>query len=295
MKSFLRNGLLGAALLFAAPAHAEGQRIVSVGGSTTEIVYALGAGDMLVGVDSTSIYPREADALPDVGYVRQLAAEGLLSLRPDLILAGSEAGPASALEQAAQAGVEIVKLKDGFAPADVYAHIETVGTALSRQAEAAALIDTLKRDMEAVLGEVETLDRHPRVLFLLQAGRGPMLVSGKNTAVDAAIKLAGGVNAVSAFEGFRPFSPEAAAEAEPDYILLTEQTVEALGGKEKVLADPALILTPAARAGRLVTMDALYLAGFGPRLAHAIRDLAAQIHPEHTFVPLPEREWTKAQ
>src|SRR5690606_39294352 len=81
MKSFPRNGLLGAALLFAAPAHAEGQRIVSVGGSTTEIVYALGAGDTLVGVDSTSIYPRKADALPDVGYVRQLAAEGLLSDR----------------------------------------------------------------------------------------------------------------------------------------------------------------------------------------------------------------------
>src|SRR5690606_2105580 len=102
--------LAAAAITVAAvAAHAASPRVVSVGGSTTEIVYALGAGDALVGVDSTSLYPAEADALPDIGYVRQLSAEGLLSLNPDLILAGSEAGPAAALEQSASAGVEIVK------------------------------------------------------------------------------------------------------------------------------------------------------------------------------------------
>src|SRR5690606_7321884 len=99
--------------------------------------------------------------------------------------------------------------------------------------------------------------------------------------------LAGGVNAVTEFSGYKPFSPEAATVAAPDVILMTDQTAEALGGAEKILADASLAPTPAAQNGRLVTMDALYLAGFGPRLGHAILDLASRLHPETEFTPLP--------
>ena len=296
-KTLVRRPLAALTALFflSSPVLADDLRIVSVGGSTTEIVYALGAGDALVGVDSTSLYPAEADALPDIGYVRQLSAEGLLSLNPDLILAGAEAGPPAALDQASAAGVEIVKLHEGFSPEEVYAHIATVGTALGREDEAAALAETLKADIEQALAEVATSSSKPRVLFMLQAGRGPMLVSGKHTAADAMIALAGGVNAVSEFDGYKPFSPEAATVAAPDVILMTDQTVEALGGADKILADAALAPTPAARNKRVVTMDALYLAGFGPRLGHAILDLASKLHPERAFTPLPERPWTQAQ
>ncbi|MEQ8377437.1 heme/hemin ABC transporter substrate-binding protein [Parvibaculum sp.] len=291
---FFASALL-ATVALTLPAHAEEPRIVSVGGSTTEIVYALGAGDTLVGVDSTSLYPAVATDLPDIGYVRQLSAEGLLSLNPDLILAGAEAGPPAALQQSASAGVEIVKLEEGFTPEDVYAHVATVGAALGREDEVAELVETLKADIGHALGEVAAVSSKPRVLFMLQAGRGPMLVSGRHTAADAMIELAGGVNAVTEFDGYKPFSPEAATVAAPDIILMTDQTVEALGGAEKILADASLAPTPAARNGRLVTMDALYLAGFGPRLGHAILDLASKLHPEHDFTPLPERPWTKAQ
>lgn len=295
-----RLSSLGAAcvavvLLLAPPAHADAKRIVSVGGSTTEIVYALGAGERLVGADTTSIYPAAADALPDVGYVRQLSAEGLLSLSPDLILAGGEAGPDTALAQTEAAGVRIVKLKEGFTPAEVQAHIETVGAALGRETEAAALNAAFRQDIERVLADVATLDGRPRVLFLLQAGRGGMLVAGAHTAAHAMIELAGAENAATGFTGYKPFSPEAATAAAPDVLLVTDQTVEMLGGADRLLADPALAATPAGKAKRIVSMDALYLAGFGPRLAHAVRDLAAALHPEADIAPLPARPWTEAR
>ena len=294
--SFFRPvATLAALFLLASPAQAGDARLVSVGGSTTEIVYALGAEDELVGVDSTSLYPKAADALPDIGYVRQLSAEGLLSLKPTLILAGSEAGPEAALTQTASAGVTVVKLEEGYTPEEVAKHIEAVGAALGREEKAAEIAKAFRGDIEAVLAEVADVKTHPRVLFMLQAGRGPMLVSGKGTAADAMIALAGGVNAVSEFNGYKPFSPEAATLAAPDVILMTTDTVEALGGADKVLSQAALAPTPAARDGRLVSMDALYLAGFGPRLAHAIHDLAAKLHPEHEFAPLPARSWTEAE
>jgi len=283
------------AAAFASPAHAEEPRIVSVGGSTTEIVYALDAESDLVGVDSTSLYPKAAREFPDVGYVRQLSAEGLLSLRPTLILAGAEAGPEAALTQTEAAGVRIVKLEEGYTPEEVAKHIEAIGAALGREEKAAEVAGIFRADVKAVLAEVAQIKTHPRVLFMLQAGRGPMLVSGKHTAANAMIELAGGVNAVSEFSGYKPFSPEAATLAAPDVILMASDTVEALGGAEAVLSQTALAPTPAARDGRLVSMDALYLAGFGPRLAHAIHDLAAELHPEHEFAPLPARPWTEAE
>jgi len=271
------------------------QRIVSVGGSTTEIVVALGAGDLLAGVDTTSLYPPSVTSLPNVGYVRQLSAEGLLSLRPDLVLAGSEAGPATALAQARAAGVEIVTMSEGYTPEAVVAHIETVGRALGRAAEAARLAEAFGADMTQVEGDIARIEAKPRVLFILQTSRGASLVSGTDTAAHAMIELAGGVNAVTAYRGYKPFSPEAAALAAPDVILMTEQTVDAIGGKDSVLSAAAFAATPAGRNGRFVTMDALYLAGFGPRLAHALHDLAAKLHPTHDFAPLPERPWTKAE
>lgn len=277
---------------FAAPLHAEGERIVSVGGSTTEIVYALGAGDRLVGADTTSIYPAAADALPDVGYVRQLSAEGLLSLSPDLILAGGEAGPEVALSQTEAAGVRIVKLKEGYTPESVQAHIEAAGIALGRESEAETVNAAFREDIAQVLADVEKLENKPRVLFLLQAGRGGLLVAGDQTAAHAMIELAGGENATAGFTGYKPFSPEAATEAAPDILLVTDQTVEMLGGTEALLSDPALAATPAGESKRIVSMDALYLAGFGPRLAHAVRDLAAALHPEADIAPLPARPWT---
>ncbi len=286
--------LLGLSLVTAAHA-ATPARVVSVGGSTTEIVYALGAGGSLVGVDTTSLYPSVATELPNIGYVRQLSAEGLLSLKPDLLLTGSEAGPATALQQAEAVGVPIVKMSEGYTPEAVEAHIETVGKALGREAEAAELRAAFSADIATVHAEIAKTTSKPRVLFVLQTSRGAMLVSGTDTAASAMIELAGGVNAVTEFTGYKPFSPEAATLAAPDVILMSDQTVEALGGTETVLAESAFQLTPAGQNGRVVMMDALYLAGFGPRLAHALHDLAAELHPEHEFAPLPARPWTKAQ
>ena len=286
--------VIASAVAFATAARADApERILSVGGSTTEIVYALGAGDRLVGVDTTSLYPEAATHLPNVGYVRQLSAEGLLSLHPDVILAGSEAGPPNALAQVEKTGVKILRMSAGYTSDAVDQHIAAISHELHREKEAAALQAAFNADMATVTTEIAKVTKRPRVMFLLQAGRGAMLVSGRGTAADAMIALAGGENAVTGFDGYKPFSPEAAALTAPDVLLMTSDTVAALGGEEAVFKQMAIALTPAGRNHKLVTMDALYLAGFGPRLAHALHDLASKLHPDQSFPALPERPWTR--
>jgi iron complex transport system substrate-binding protein len=282
------------ATCLAAPA-AAAERIVSLGGGVTETVYALGAGRQLAGVDLTSLYPPAATRLPQVGYLRTLSAEGLLSLHPDLVLAAPEAGPPEALAQAEAAGLAIERLAAGYTIEATLARVAAVGAAIGRPAEAAALAAAMRADLAAVAAELATVRSRPRVLFLLQVGRGAPLASGRGTAADAMIALAGGENALGqSFAGYQPLATEWAVAAAPDLLLLTSESVVALGGRAAVLALPELAAMRGAAGRRLVDLEALYLLGFGPRLPQAVRDLAAALHPEHAFPPLPAHPWTTA-
>jgi iron complex transport system substrate-binding protein len=287
---------LGVAFIGASANADAPKRVLALGGAVTETVYALGAGNTLVGVDQTSVYPAALTRrLPNVGYVRALAAEGLLSLKADLVLAGPEAGPPEALAQAASAGLRIVHLEDGYSTEAAIGRIAAIGAALDRKREADALIAALNDDLALVKREVAAAKSRPRVLFLLQAGGGAPKAAGRATAADAMIALAGGVNAVTGFEGYKPLSPEAGVAAAPEILVMMKQSVDALGGEAAVFALPELAGTPAIRNRRLVVVDALYGLGFGPRMAHAAHDLAVSFHSDAKFPPLPARPWMSAK
>lgn len=253
-------------------------RLVSAGGSLTEIVYALGGESALVGVDSTSVHPPEATELPDIGYVRALPAEGVLSLSPTLVLAEDDAGPAAAMEQIRLTGTPLVVVPDDHSIAGVAAKITQVADLLGCSAAGADLADDVRDQAAALARDLEGIAERPSVLFLLSIGQGAPLGGGAGTSADAIIALAGGSNALSAITDYKPISAEAAIAAEPDVILMTASSVEAMGGREAVLALPQVALTRAGAEGRLVAMDGLLLLGFGPRTPQAARALAEALH-----------------
>lgn len=264
-----------ALLLALAPgAAAAADRIVALGGVVTETVHALGRGAELVGVDRTSLYPAEVQALPKVGYVRTLAAEGILSLRPTLILASADAGPLSTIEQLERSGVRMIRLPEATEAAAAPRLIRAVASAIDRKAEGEGLAARLEQELSGLAAEQAARPPGPKVLFVLGIGSGPPMVAGSHTAAEGIITLAGGRNAISGFEGYKPLSPEAALAAAPDLVLTTDQSLTQLGGASALLARPELAGTPAARAGRVASFDALYLLGFGPRTADAARSLA---------------------
>jgi iron complex transport system substrate-binding protein len=269
------------ASLAAMPARAqEPPRIVSVGSSLTEIVYALGAETLLVGVDSTSLHPAAARALPQVGYMRALSAEGVLALKPTLIMATTAAGPATTLDQLRATGIEVMVLPDHYDYDSVVRKIEAVGKVTGKIAQAEAMIARGRSDMQALGARLAGAISKPRVLFLLSMGGGAPQAAGRDTAADGIIRLAGGVNAIDGYSGYRPLTPEAVIASRADFVLVTRQTVEALGGVQAILDQPALSRTPAGRDGKVLQFDALLLLGFGPRTPQAATELAAALHPE---------------
>lgn len=262
-------------VLLALPAAAEApRRVVSIGGALTEIVYALEAQEVLVGNDTTSYYPPAAERLPKVGYQRALSAEGIVSLSPDLVMLTEEAGPPAVLAQLQAANIPVLQLRAGRSLTDVRDAIRVIARALKKDRAGSALIDAIDRQT-AELAKVTA--RHPtdkRVLFILQHGGGAPMAGGRETAADSIIRLSGAQNAVTEYTGYKPLTPEAAAALQPDVILTTARGLAQAGGKDALLAAPGLALTPAARTGSLIVMDALLLLGFGPRTVQA----AATLH-----------------
>jgi len=267
-------------------------RVVSIGGAITEIIYALDAEKKLVAVDTTSRYPAAAlKTLPNVGYLRQLSAEGILSLRPTLVLAMSDSGPLPQIKLLRAANVPLVILAKDPTPAGVVAKIKLIGAALGRSALADQLSAAFRRDMAALSAAIDAAKRKPRVLFLLSVGRGAPLAAGGKTAADGIIRLAGGMNAVTGYDLYKPLTPEGAVTARPDVILVTHRTVGLLGGRNNILGRTEIRSTPAGRNRKLIAMDGLYLLGFGPRTPAVVRELARRLHPK---LALPKIETAEA-
>lgn len=256
-------------------------RLITVGGGITEVVYALGAQDQLVGTDTTSLYPAAAQATPKVGYMRQLSAEGLLALRPDALIAGTDAGPPVVLDQLRSAGVRVELVNADHSWGEVGRKVAAVGRASGREAAARELQARLDARWQAVSARVQAArGTGPRVLFVLSHSGSPM-VSGEQTAADALIRFIGARNPLAGFKGYRPMTAEAMAQAAPDVILTTTQGLEAIGGEAKFWQRPELALTPAFRrratVGALVHLDALELLGFGPRLPDVVERLHERV------------------
>ncbi len=255
------------------------ERIVSLGGAVTEILYRLGAGDRVAAVDTTSIHPfDETRAKPNVGYLRQLSAEGILSVRPDLVLAAEGAGPPDVLKQVREAGVPVEPVPDDPTPAGVVQKIDIVSRAVGREREGAALSEEVRAGFATLAAARARIARPVRALFILSLQNGRAMVGGRGSTADGILALAGAENVATGFEGYKPMTDEAILAAQPEVIVMME-TGPGGAPAADVLGGPALSQTPAGRDRRLVKMNGLYLLGFGPRTPDAARELMAALKP----------------
>jgi iron complex transport system substrate-binding protein len=253
------------------------RRLVSVGGPISEIVFALGAGGEVIGVDSSSTFPAEAARLPQVGYQRTLSAEGILALHPSMVLASQDAGPPAALEQLRSAKIPVHVIPAEPSAAGASAKIRGVAAALGRGPQGEALVTALERSLAEARALAEGKPKL-RVLCVYARGAGTVLISGKGSAAAAMVELAGAESAAPGIEGSKPLTPESALAARPDVLLATTHGIAGLGGVDALLKQPGLGDTPAGKARRVVVLEDLLLLGFGPRTGEATRQLIEALH-----------------
>jgi len=266
--------LLGS-LFIAASTQAQ-RRIVSLNGTVTEVVCALGFERSLVGVDVTSTYPASVQKLPKVGHNRNISAEPVLALQPDLILATSNFLAPAVIEQFNATGVKTVVLQQEYSVEGTKKLIREIAAALQATEKGAALCKQLDQQQQAL----KVIPQAKKVLFIYARGAGTMMVAGQETPLDKIITLAGAKNAASGFKDFKPLTTEALVAANPDVILLFDSGLESVGGVTGLMKVPGIPQTTAGKQQKIIAMDGQFLSGFGPRVIEAVKVLSQKLNAE---------------
>jgi iron complex transport system substrate-binding protein len=262
----VRSFLFALTMLLPTLAQAEPLRVVTADGAITETVYRLGMESLLVAVDTTSGYPEATETLPKVGYLRALPFEGVLAMKPDLLITSEQAAPRKNLDRLSRAGVQVEKLPSAWTPEVAMERIISVGELLGQRDRAEALVTELESRIRRVQQSAAKRSGRPSVLFILAAGNHSVMLAGKGTAASALLDAVGADNAVTGIQGYKPANREAILASQPDAIVIAESTP----GQFDIDAWSELAQLEAWQSGHRLVADSMFLLGFGPRLPEAM-------------------------
>ncbi len=266
--------MVAASLIGGSAAQAkEASRILALGGAVTEILYDLGAADRIVAVDSTSQFPPEAlKTHKNVGYLRALSTEGVLSIAPDTIIASDKAGPPEVVRALKASGIDYFEVNDDATPEALATRVRAIANKVGMAAKGEDVVKRIETSFADLAAARDQLTRKPSVLFILGLQGSRATVGGTDSVADAMLRLAGATNAAASLNGFKPVSEESIIAMDPEAIVVMSRTAGHTI-RDTVLALPGVAATRAGRERRVIEMDGLYLLGFGPRAPDAAGDL----------------------
>ena len=206
------------------------QRVVSLSPAVTEIMFALGAGDLLVGRTDFCVYPDAAGDIPSIGGISNLNVERILSMQPDLIISGSMVGK-KFTDQFDQMGTPMVCVIEKPKFEALYDNIKAIGRLVGKEKEADSLIENLKLRMESLLAHGDNSQNFqlPSVYYVVGFGAGGNFTAGGNTFINDIVRMAGGRNIAEDIEGWS-YSLEALVKEDPNFIIVRREDSAAFCG-----------------------------------------------------------------
>jgi iron complex transport system substrate-binding protein len=255
------------------------QRVITAGSAITEIVCELGDCDKIIATDRTSLYPAKVQQLPSIGYRNSINAEGILSLKPTLIIAEKDYVEDAVLQQLSASGVKLVIIEKRVNFDDIRKSIEKIAVVLGRQTEGKALIAKNETALAEAKSMLQRSTLSPSVLCVYNRGTATVSVAGKDTFAEI-LSYVGTKNAIASIDGYKPLNTEALIAANPDYLLMISTGLESLGGIDGVLKIPGVAQTTAGKKKQIIGIESLRLTNFGPRFGETVKELVVLLHPE---------------
>lgn len=255
------------------------ERIITAGSAATETICALGDCNKIVASDKTSLYPESIQSLPSIGYRTSIGAEGILSLKPTLVVAIRDYVDEAVLTQVKSAGVRVVVIERLYNFDGTKTLIRTIAETLQRKPEGEKLITKIEEQLAQASVILKKAKTSPRVLCIYNRGTSSFDVAGDKT-FSSILPYVGARSAVTGVEGYKPLNTEALIAANPDYLLMFEAGVQSLGGVEGVLRVPGVMQTNAGKNKKVIAMDGMKLSNFGPRFGETVKELTIILYPD---------------
>ena len=252
--------------------------IVVAGGSITEIIYFLNLQNKLVGVDVTSNYPLNAKKLPSIGYIRNLSIEGLLSLKPNLILAEESIGPPIIVKQLNKTSVEFRIIKNNYTIDGINEKFLCISKILDIEIKNNINYKKFVNNVKKLKSFVKNNNKEKKdiLLILMMKGTSP-IIAGKNTSGHGFIKMIGQNNSMGKVSGWKPVSSEQILIANPNYIIVTKRALKDFTSIENFLKLPGISSTKAAKNKNVFIKDGMSLLGYGPRTINVAKEILINI------------------
>lgn len=259
-------------------AFSKEKRLITAGGTITEIVYELGFGDQIIGTDITSTYPGSMQQLPSIGYRNQIKSEGILSMGADVVLAEDGYLNKEVVDQLKLSNVEVRLFQKPNKVEETYSLIRELAEYLGVEEKGQELVAEVQNDIEALNNYLDERQHSPKMAFIMARGSETVFLAGEDTFADSLFDLVGADHVSRGFKDFIPLTPEAIVSMDPEYLLLFESSMATLGGQKGLAAIRGIEQTKAFQEGKILAMDGLYLSGFGPRVGKAALELAKAIY-----------------
>ncbi len=248
-------------------------RVVSVAPSITEIIFALGKGDILKGRTDYCDYPAEVLDIPSIGSLREPDIEAIAELEPDIVIASTHFTKES-LEKLTALSIPVAVLADQDSFEGVYRIIEEIAILTGAESEADLLVSSMKETVTSVLDTVRGKGT-PSVYYVIGFGEYGDYTAGGDTFINQIIEMAGGDNIASGISGWS-FSLEQIVDSNPDIIVCSKYW----NSKNSIMTTSGYMDLPAVKNGNLYEIDNNMLDRQGPRLADGLMELAKIIHPD---------------
>ncbi|MDQ2930447.1 MAG: ABC transporter substrate-binding protein [Gemmatimonadota bacterium] len=260
-----------------------GTRVVCVSKQINEFLYDIGAESVLVARDLTSVYPPAIKTLPSVGYHRALSAEGIISMKPTMLLTDGNLGPDAVVEQVKKVGIPVLDLKPGSTLDSAELLMTRLGKEFHHEKQADSVVAAWRQGMSAALADTtKWVSPYPPRVLVMHLGQivNDYLALKRGTMADQLIRWAGGVNAIDSVGGMLRLTPELIAKAAPDIIIATDVGFDRVGSAEKFAALPGVAITPAAKSMRIYRVDEIDLMYYSPRTPAVLRKFAGWMPDE---------------
>lgn len=256
------------------------ERVISLIPSNTEIIYALGYGDKVVGVTSNDNYPEEVTKIAKVGDMN-IDVEKVLSLKPDLVLANQyhAKGQVDQVAKMREAGLTVLVVNDPASLEQVYESIAFIAKVTGTAQKGEEIIRQMKARYQAVADKAKRIPEEKKKKVWVEISAPPELyTTGKGTFMDELLKAAGAINVAGKQEGWPKWTEEDAVSSKPEVILLTYNYIP--DAIEAVKKRPAWKEVPAVKNGQIYMINGDLVARSGPRLMDGLEEIAKKVYPD---------------